>query len=1093
MKNLNPILSVAPFATQNLKSYVGQVRPFLLFLLVTGLVTNYCHAQGTWTPKADFGGGARRFGVAFSIGTKGYLGTGTDGTYKKDFWEFDPGTNVWTQKADFGGTARQHAVGFAIGAKGYVGTGLASTSPTYPVDFWEFDPSLNTWTAKANFGGVGRYAAVAFSIGTKGYLGTGYTGSANLTDFWEYNSLTNAWVAKANFAGTARRYGVGFSIGSKGYLGTGYDTGYLNDFWEFDTTANTWAQKAAFGGSTRYLAFGFASNSKGYIGGGYNGSYKNDFWEYSPSKDSWFQKADFGGSARYGAKGFFIGTKGYVGTGYDASGVYKADFFEYDRCGTFSATTSKTNSTCGMNDGTASITPTGGTTAYSYSWSSGGNTPTVSGLYNGNHTANVTDDNGCVVSATIFIGAPAVPTINSFSPLNAYPGDTLTITGTNFGSSPSMDFVNFGRVLATSISGNDTLLKVVVPPGAANQIISVTNNCAQTVYSSLIFTPRFYCADPAITTSTFGSKLDISSQNGSYDIGSADFDGDGKTDLAITNNGNGNTVMIFRNTSSGDTISFLTSFNLSISPNTNPQYVAAGDIDGDGKPDLVIACQNSNKLLIYKNSSFIGNISFTLVSTFTFTGLYAPVITDMDMDGKADVVVASNNNVFILRNTGKVGQFSFVQKTFWSISQLIYRIAAGDLDGDNKPDLALGTATSTLYILKNNCSVDNFSSSLFSFPITGGGTNSLDIDLSDLDLDGKLDVIVPVNTGDKLALFKNTSSIGSINLILAQNYSITAAPRRISIADINGDNLPDISVGFSNNTTPSIIKNNGGFSFAPKVTYPALSALQDVVLTDLNGNGKPDFIFTNNSNIVGLSIYKNQNLLKTLSLSTTTTDVLCFGGSTGTATDIIANGTPPYKFSWSNGQTSNPATGLSIGNYNVTVTDSLGCRGNTTGASTAVISQPDSITITGSGNNINCFGASTGAVTINSTGGVPAYSSLWSNGATTSNLSNVAAGTYSVTVTDDNNCTQTKSFTVTQNSDIGITVIKNNVTCNGACNGNISATNPTGGVPPYTYLWSTGANTASVGSLCPNTYSLTITDNLGCTKPGVPPSLNPLC
>src|SRR5687768_11906654 len=79
-------------------------------------------SQGTWTQMANFGGTARWRAVGFSIGTKGYIGTGNDGVDKNDFWEWDQATNVWTQKANFTGTARSGAVGFSIGTKGYIGT-----------------------------------------------------------------------------------------------------------------------------------------------------------------------------------------------------------------------------------------------------------------------------------------------------------------------------------------------------------------------------------------------------------------------------------------------------------------------------------------------------------------------------------------------------------------------------------------------------------------------------------------------------------------------------------------------------------------------------------------------------------------------------------------------------------------------------------------------------------------------------------------------------------------------------------------------------------------------------------------------------------
>ncbi len=91
---------------------------------------------------------------------------------QKDFWEYDPAANTWTQKADFGGTARYSAVGFSIGSKGYIGTGDDGWS-SIAKDFWEYDPAANTWTQKADFGGTARDCAVGFSIGSKGYIGTG--------------------------------------------------------------------------------------------------------------------------------------------------------------------------------------------------------------------------------------------------------------------------------------------------------------------------------------------------------------------------------------------------------------------------------------------------------------------------------------------------------------------------------------------------------------------------------------------------------------------------------------------------------------------------------------------------------------------------------------------------------------------------------------------------------------------------------------------------------------------------------------------------------------------------------------------------------
>jgi N-acetylneuraminic acid mutarotase len=307
----------------------------LILTIIIGMGNLKSNADG-WVQKADFGGTARNGATGFSIGTKGYIGTGVDGSnsqpiLRNDFWEYDQGSNTWSQKANFGGSARDYATGFSIGTKGYIGTGYDGSS-SFTNDFWEYDQSSNTWTQKASLGSNGRYHATGFSIGTKGYIGTGlfYSGSLIFTkDFWEYDQGSNTWTQKANFGGTARNVATGFSIGIKGYIGMGNDDsiGLRNDFWEYDQSINIWSQKANFGGTARDYATGFSIGTKGYIGTGLDGNNRNDFWEYDQDSNTWMQKATFGGTARRSATGFSIGTKGYIGTGYD--GIRRNDFWEY--------------------------------------------------------------------------------------------------------------------------------------------------------------------------------------------------------------------------------------------------------------------------------------------------------------------------------------------------------------------------------------------------------------------------------------------------------------------------------------------------------------------------------------------------------------------------------------------------------------------------------------------------------------------------------------------------------------------------------------------------------------------------------------------
>src|SRR3989304_2987507 len=154
--------------------------------------------SGCWTQKANIGVG-RVAAVGFSIGTKGYIGTGYDGfSWLSDFWEWDQATDTWSQKASIPAPARELAVGFSIGTKGYIGTGRDSAVICYN-DFWEWDQTTNIWSQKANYPFI-REHAVGFSIGNKGYIGTGnWTGS---TVFCEYDQSLNVWTGKANFSGT---------------------------------------------------------------------------------------------------------------------------------------------------------------------------------------------------------------------------------------------------------------------------------------------------------------------------------------------------------------------------------------------------------------------------------------------------------------------------------------------------------------------------------------------------------------------------------------------------------------------------------------------------------------------------------------------------------------------------------------------------------------------------------------------------------------------------------------------------------------------------------------------------------------------------
>lgn len=285
------------------------------------LLTTYFFSQGAWTQKASLIGAGRYETASFSIGNKGYIGTGRGlaNSFLKDFWEWDQTTNVWTQKADFGGIERWDAIGFSVNGKGYIGTGYwdDGINSLLLSDFWEYDPFANSWVQKANFGGGPRSLATSFVIGNKAYVGTGWNNTAK-NDFWEYDPSNDTWTQITTFGGCGRGPAVAFSIGNFGYVGTGNDTinSPSSDFWKYDLLNNIWTPVASFP-DTRCAGVGFAIGTKGYLATGIDSTntFKKDCWQYDPNTNTWSQETSFGGLARFYAVGFTIGLKGYIGFG----------------------------------------------------------------------------------------------------------------------------------------------------------------------------------------------------------------------------------------------------------------------------------------------------------------------------------------------------------------------------------------------------------------------------------------------------------------------------------------------------------------------------------------------------------------------------------------------------------------------------------------------------------------------------------------------------------------------------------------------------------------------------------------------------------
>jgi hypothetical protein len=218
----------------------------------------------------------------------------------------------------------------------------------------------------------------------------------------------------------------------------------------------------------------------------------------------------------------------------------------------------------------------------------------------------------------------------------------------------------------------------------------------------------------------------------------------------------------------------------------------------------------------------------------------------------------------------------------------------------------------------------------------------------------------------------------------------------------------------------------------------------------------------------------------TISATTTQQNILCNGSSTGSATAFVVNGSSPYTYSWNTtpAQTTASATSLGAGTYTATVKDSAGCMAS----ATVTLTQPPALSATPTTVNPVCNGGTTGSASVTVSGGMPGYHYSWSTTPvqTTSSVTGLSAGSYTVTIKDTNSCVLVQTLTITQPAVISMTGTVSNAHC-GSPDGSATVS-ASGGTPAYTYSWNTSPvqTTATATGLSAGSYSVTITDMAGC-------------
>jgi len=729
---------------------------------------------------------------------------------------------------------------------------------------------------------------------------------------------------------------------------------------------------------------------------------------------------------------------------------------------------------CGGVTGSISAVVSGGTPGYSYTWSNGApNSPLNANLSAGTYTVTVTDANNCTGTATANIsqsgnmdvqgnitnvscnglsdGAISTFVINSTAP--------LTYAWSNGATTANLNFVAAGSYTVTVTDGNNCIkVKTFVVTQPTPVVVSANT-----------------LTNPSTCSASDGAiDINVSGGAGSYTYSWTN----GATTEDVSGLLNGTYAVVVTD---GNGCSVSSNFTIS-APGS---VVVAGvitNVSCNGANDGAIDITASGGLspvysYTWSNGSTLEDLSGLQPGAYTVTvfdnvsclSTYAAIITEPAAiqtslavtDGDCQGATGSID----LSVTGGTSGYTYS----WSNS----------LTTQDVSNLTAGTYSVTITDA-NNCTATT------SANVSQAGNLDVTASIGDATCfgasNGSILTTVVNGTAPYTFAWSNGASTPNLLNVAAGTYTVTLTdangcikvssfvvgqPTQITVATVSIQNS-NCALSITGSIDIAVSGGAGGYTYVwtngatTQDISNLISGSYTVIVTDASGcSNTANFTITDPS---GLAVTGTAN------------DITCFGANDGSINVAASGGTPGYTYLWGNGATTQFLTGLSAGAYAVTVTDAASCQA-TAGF---VITEPAQLTLTNVNTNVTCNGASTGAIDLVVNGGTPSFTYSWSNGATTEDLVGIAAGTYSVTVTDANNCTAASSINLSQPQPISISASSVNAACNGGNNGSIQLT-VSGGFAPYSYLWSNSETTQNLSNLAPGNYDVTVTDANSCT------------
>lgn len=781
-------------------------------------------------------------------------------------------------------------------------------------------------------------------------------------------------------------------------------------------------------------------------------------------------------------------------------GVHSSDtiIITIDPLPSANITASNDVSCFGGNNGSATVTVSGGTPGYTYVWSTSPvqTTNIVTGLTNGIYYVTVVDASACLAKAFVTINQPAatvnaiiikvtdvtcfggnngsiisganggvgpytyawntIPPQNTFNAINLTAGIyTLTVTDSHIctdtvivavSEPPQLIAAIFSQNNAACNGGTDGQATVFASGGTPSYTYVWNTAPVQTgtvaiglsaINYSVIVSDSLLCTDTAYVTITEPTSVSASIQ--SY------------TDAVCFNGNNGSATA----DATGGTPGYTFSWNTLPVQNTQTAInlisgtftVIATDING---------CTGTTTVLINEPVA-VNAVILSHVNSSCNGGL----------DGSAVVAASGGTSGYTFLWNTLPAQ---INDTAIALGVGIYTVTVSDIN--NCTDTAMvviGQPSTISATITTQTNVSCFGGNDGTALVTASGGmpgytylwNTTPAQTTD-NITGLIAGTYMVTLTDSLmcsaTALVNITEPAELNLVLSDSANILCFGGSTGTATVNA----------SGGTSP--------YSYAWN-TVPVQAAAHAVGLI---AGTYTAYVYDNHNCVDSVVVTLTEPPILFAAI-TDSSNALCFGSSTGTAVVTSTGGTLPYSYNWSGGisLTNDTATGLAANVlYYVTVTDIYGCSVT----DSLMLSEPATMQLTPQGINTTC-GSANGSAWVNISGGTAPYQYNWSNFSTTDTIQNIATGIYYVTVSDSLGCNADTNITIIDQGGPSLNISSTNVTCNGGNNGNASVS-VTGGNPPYTYNWSGGSTpgSSSTGGLSSGIYYVTVSDLNNCSS-----------